>query len=331
LQAGLPLASLWAERSWNIAERLGVRSGLRLEASDALANAGPVRLSPRLSARFSASPEFALSAGVSRVYQYTQAVAPGGVYLASLASTDVWLVAGPAVPAVKSDIATAGIETWLAPGRVVTVNGFGRRATGVTAADPRPGRVYDRLTFVDGDNNAYGVELSVRQITGRLTGSASYTLSRSDMRAAGLRYPASADRRHVLSATLLMRATKALRMGAAFTAASGVPFTRTIATATECAAEPGCDPAKLPWMSAPHAERAPTFASLDLLLDYTVRLRGLELGAYAQLRNALDRENATVYTGDQSGCTAVGCGTDLRSLYERGVPRLPVVGLRVRR
>jgi hypothetical protein len=84
-------------------------------------------------------------------------------------------------------------------------------------------------------------------------------------------------------------------------------------------------------MSVPHGERAPPFASLDLLLDYTVRLRGLELGAYAQLRNALGRENATVYTGDQSGCSAVGCGDDLRSLYERGVPRLPVVGLRVRR
>jgi hypothetical protein len=330
--AALPLAAVWGERSWNLGERLGVRGGLRIEASDGLANTGPVRLSPRLSARYTASPELALSAGLSRVHQYTQAVAPGGIYLASLASTDVWLVAGPDVPAVKSDIATIGIETWLAPGRVVTVNGFGRRASGVTATDPRPGRVYDRPTFVPGENTAYGAEVSVRQITGRVTGSASYTLSRSDMSAAGLRYAAAADRRHVLSATLLVRATDALRAGAAFTTASGVPFTRTIATATECADEPDCDPEKLPWMSAPHAERAPTFASLDLLLDYTIRLGGVELGAYAQLRNALGRDNATVYTGDRTGCTAVGCGDDdLRSIYERGVPRLPVVGLRVRR
>jgi hypothetical protein len=329
--AVLPLVAAWGERSWNFAERLGVRGGVRVEAGDALANTGPLRLSPRLSARYAAAPEIALSAGLSRVYQYTQAVAPGGIYLASLASTDVWLVAGPDVPAVKSDIATVGIETWLAAGRVVTLNGFARRASGVTAADPRPGRVYDRPTFVAGENTAYGVELSVRQITGRVTGSASYTLSRSQMDAVGVRYPAAADRRHVMSTTLLVRATSALRAGAAFTAAAGVPFTRTIATPAECAAEPGCDPTLLPWMAAPHAERAPTFASLDLLLDYTIRMRGLELGAYAQLRNALGRENATVYTGDQSGCTAVGCGDDLRSLYERGVPRLPVVGLRVRR
>jgi hypothetical protein len=308
-----------------------VRGGLRVEASDQLANAGALRFSPRLAARYTASPEIALSAGFSRVYQYTQAVAPGGIYLASLASTDVWLVAGPDVPAVKSDIVTAGIETWLAPGRVVTLNGFGRRATGITAPDPRPGSLYDRPAFIDGKNTAYGVELSVRQITGRVTGSASYTLSRSDMSAAGMEYRAGADRRHVLSTTLLVRATDALRTGAAFTAATGVPFTRTVATAADCALVPGCDPLKLPWMSVPHAERAPAFASLDLLLDYTVRLGSVELGAYAQLRNALGRDNATVYTGDQSGCTAVGCGGDLRSLYERGVPRLPVVGLRVRR
>jgi hypothetical protein len=59
-------------------------------------------------------------------------------------------------------------------------------------------------------------------------------------------------------------------------------------------------------------------------------VRGVEVGAYAQLRNALGRENATVYTGDEPSCTPVGCGEDLRSIVRAGVPRLPVMGLRVR-
>lgn len=328
--ADLRLANVWAERSLAFGERAGMRAGLRAEVGDESSNTGPVRLSPRVALRFTPIPEVALSAGISRIYQYTQAVAPGGVYVASLASTDVWLVAREVVPAVRSDIATAGLETWLGTGRTMSLNAFARRATGIAAPDPRPGRIFERPTFVEGENTAYGAELGVRQITGPVTGALSYTLSRSRMEAAGLAYPAAADRRHVFSATAMARATSAIRTGAAFTAASGVPFTRVIATAEDCLLEPGCNPQQLPWMSEPHGERAPTFASLDLLFDWSGRLRSLEVGAFAQLRNVLGRENATVYTGDAPSCTPVGCGEDLRSVYERGVPRLPIVGLRVR-
>jgi hypothetical protein len=327
----LPIVSAWGERMWSVGETFGVRTGLRLEGGDPLANTGPWRLAPRLSARYAPAPEIALSAGLSRVYQYTQAIAPGGLYVASLASTDVWLLAGRSAPALRSDIATLGLETFLAPGRAVTLNGFARRASGMATADPRPGRIYDRPNYVVGENAAHGVELSVRQMTGRVTGAASYTLSRSDVEAAGLRYAAASDRRHVLSTTLMLRATPALRAGAGFTAATGVPFTRTVATADDCAAEPGCDPAQLPWLGTPNAARAPTFASLDLLLDWNGRYRGLEIGTYVQLRNALGRENATIYTADQDGCRPVGCTGDLQSEFERGIPRLPVLGVRVRR
>jgi hypothetical protein len=327
----LPIAVAWGERGWRLDDRLALRAGVRVEASDALANAGPVRAAPRLSVRFAPIPEVALSAGMARVYQYTQALAPGGVHLASLVSTDIWLLAGPAVPAIRSDIGTMGVETWLAPGRVVAVNAFGRLATGIATPDPRPGPVFDRPTFVTGRNLAYGVEASVRQVTGPVTGTVSYTHTRSRMDAAGVRFPSSADRPHVFDATALVRASPALRAGAAFTAATGVPFTRTIADPDVCELEPGCDPTDLPWAGEPHALRAPTFASLDLLVDWTARVGGVEVGVYAQLRNVLGRENGTVYTGDGSGCIGVGCGIDLHNLYERGVPRLPVVGVRVQR
>lgn len=326
----LPVAVLWGERNWSIGERIGIRTGLRMEAGEEIARSGHVRWSPRISARYAPLPELSLSIGGARVHQYAQAIAPGGVYVASLASTDVWLLAGPAMPALRGDIVTLGAETWLSPGRSFSANVFARRSTGVASADPRPGRLYNRPAFVIGENSARGIELSLRQITGRVTGTASYTLSRSVMEAVGLRYAASSDRPHVFNATLMMRATDALRAGAAFTAASGVPFTRTIATEADCALDPGCDAERLPWLGEPNATRAPTYASLDLLVDWNTRVRGFELGAYAQLRNALGRENATIYTGDEPGCMPAGCGSEPRSEYERGMPRLPVIGLRVR-
>jgi hypothetical protein len=328
--AALPMAVAWGEHTLEPVDGLGVRVGVRVEASEPLANMGPVRFAPRLSARYAVSSEVALSAGLARVFQYTQALGPGGVHIASLISTDAWLVAGPYVPAISSDIATAGLEAWLAPGRVFTMNVSARHAAGLAVSDPRPGRIFTRPMFVHGENRAYGLELSARQITGTVTGAVSYTLSKSEMAASGLRYPAAADRRHVLSTTAMLRLASALRVGAAYTAATGVPFTRAVGTVEECANEPGCDPQQLPWMGEPHESRAPTFASLDLLFDWSRRVGSVEIGAYAQLRNALGRENATVYTGNATGCTSVGCGDDLRSEYERGVPRLPIVGLRVR-
>jgi hypothetical protein len=326
----MPLFAVWGEKNWTPVERFGLRTGLRAETGEAVLNGGALRLAPRVAARFTPVPEVALSAGLSRVYQYTQSIAPGGLYVASLATTDVWLLAGPDMPALRADIATLGGEVWLAPGRAVSINTFLRNSTGVASPDPTPGRLHDRPTFVTGEGRAVGAEFSLRQITGPVTGAASYSVSRSETAAAGRRFAAPSDRRHVLSTTLMLRATPALRTGAALTAATGVPFTRVVSDAEECAGVPGCDPERLPWLGEPNAARAPHYASLDLLMDWSARWRGLDVGVYAQLRNALGRENATIYTGDEPGCMPVGCGDQLRSEFERGVPRLPVLGVRVR-
>jgi hypothetical protein len=327
----LPVAAFWGERSWSADERLAIRAGLRLETSDAPANTGPVRAAPRLSARYAPIPEVAFSAGFGRVYQYTQALAPSGVHMASLVSTDIWLLAGPNVPAIRSDLATAGVELWIGPGRVVTGNTFLRHAAGIATPDPRPGPVAGRPAFVTAENVAYGLEASVRQLAGPVTGSVAYAFTRSVMDAAGLSYTAPSDRTHVFDATGLVRAGPSLRLGGAFTAATGVPFTRTISDPVECEAEPGCDPGRLPWAGQPNAIRATPFASLDLLVDWTTHVGDTEIGVYGQLRNVLGRENGTIYVGDGSGCIGVGCGGDLHNLFERGVPRLPVLGVRVRR
>jgi len=322
---------LWGERAWKPHATVGVRAGLRAEAGEKTVNTGSLHLSPRLSIRYEPVPEVAISGGYSRVHQYAQAIAPGGVHIASLSTAEVWVLADDrTVPTLRSDIFTAGMETWLGPGRIVSLNSFYRDATGLATADPRPGALLDREIFVAGDNRAYGVEASVRQITGQLTGSVSYTLSKSETDAAGLEFPALADRRHVLDATALFRVHPSMRAGAAFTAATGVPFTRTIATAEECRQIAGCDQTRLPWLAAPNDERAPYFASLDLLFDWSARIRDVELGAYVQLRNALNRRNATVYTGEAGICPLSQCEGIPQSAYERGVPRLPVIGIRVR-
>lgn len=330
----LPMVALWGERLWTPTDRLAIRGGLRMEAGGEVRDEAPIRLAPRVTVRFTPVPELAVSAGVARVLQYSQAVAPGGVHLASLVSTDAWLLAGPHVPAIRSHLATAGLEVWLAPDRTVTVNGFGRLADGVMIPNPEPGPILRRSpTLVIGQNAATGFEVSVRQLAGPVTGSAAYSMTRSRIRATGREFPSGADRTHVLNATGMIQPQTGLRFGAAFTAATGVPFTRALSDSVDCAAEPGCDPdAGLPWAGEPNATRGPAYVSLDLLMDWSTRLGEYQLAVYGQLRNVLGRDNATVYAGDGSGCLVVGCSTaELRNAYERGVPRLPVFGVRVQR
>src|SRR5690606_29456966 len=80
-----------------------------------------------------------------------------------------------------------------------------------------------------------GVELLVRRLGTRWSGSVGYTVGVSRMRAEvaepdtlTFRYPAPADVRHAVDAMLRVRVTEALQLGGAFTFGSGVPYTRLI-------------------------------------------------------------------------------------------------------
>jgi hypothetical protein len=91
-------------------------------------------------------------------------------------------------------------------------------------------------------------------------------------------------------------------------------------------------------LEEPNAERGPRYSSLDLLVDVSASLWSLDVGAYLQLRNALNRANDVTYLGSESPCDAgserrrpVAC-EDPSARVDRfvaGLPRLPVVGVRV--
>ena len=146
----------------------------------------------------------------------------------------------------------------------------------------------------------------------------------------------------MFDATAMLRVADSWRIGAAFTAASGAPFSRfqlgkapcdSAAGGTPCAAT---DTAAL-FIEPPNAERTAAYASLDLLLDWTRQLGHVRIGAYVQLRNALNRTNAVTYTGTLTGCSSPHAPTliavpnrpGLCDRFSRGVPILPLVGLRV--
>jgi hypothetical protein len=328
----------WAEARLRLGDDWVIEPGLRIETGDSVRYHGERLLAPRLSARWTPTSGLAVSAGWGRSYQYTQAIgAAAGPLGPQLHLGHLWVLAGRGYPAIEADIATAGAELWLDEAWLLGVSTYHRHTTGMTDPDPTPGPIRADRSHVEADGTAYGLELSARRLVGRWTASLGYALARArttahlpvlpgdDPQPATLTYPASADVRHSFDATAGYRVDDGLRLGGAFSLASGVPFTRVI-----------LDPeGGLPRLGEPSAHRTPVYASLDLLVDYTGRVNGWTLTGYVQLLNALGRRNRVTYSGSVETCPAgesvASCTgpTEIRDRFRSGLPRLPLVGFRV--
>jgi hypothetical protein len=353
IRSALTVGAIWGERRLRPWQSLTVDAGMRLEVSEALRTAGPLRLAPRISARYQPAPSLLLSAGLGRSFQYTHSLAgrDGARFGFGLLlpGSDLWILAGNEVPAIRSDAATAGVESWIGNAWLASVNSYVRWQNGLAVPDPTPGSLPDRPLFVPGTGRARGLEVSARKLAGRWTASVGYSYAVSEIEAAGLRYHAPTERRHTLDATSMLRLGQSFRVGAAYAAASGAPYARMLSGSVICedrydpearrTVDGPCRWVDLPRIGAPGAHRTPAYQSLDLLVDWQRAFRRWEFGAYLQLRNAFNRSNPGAYLGfNEEYCPpGVSCwsGSGVSHGYRQqdeflpGAPILPLFGFRI--
>jgi hypothetical protein len=326
--------AVWGEARWS-AGILAVSPGLRVEGGSAAGGLGRIRVAPRVAARLAVSSELSISAAAGRSIQYVQALALSGPSAhPAFHAGQFWIAADADAPALVSDLVTIGAEHWLGHGFLAAVTGYARRSRGVAVPDPSPGPIARRPLYVVGENEAWGIDASLRRIAGRWTTSLAYAYGESMMDAAGLRFPGSADRRHRLDVLAAVRLTHSLRTGLAFAAMSGAPFTRAIsrATAAECTHFGfGCA-GPVAMVQAPNALRTPDYRSLDALVQWSRTMGDVEVGAYVQVRNVLGRDNTSTYAGSVMRTRRARDGEEVRSWddrFEVGLPRLPLLGARI--
>jgi hypothetical protein len=331
----LVVGMLWGERRFRLGQPVTVDAGVRLEFGESVRNAGPARIAPRINARYQATPGVSVSAGLGRTYQYTQtfgATQPlswdAGVVVPTW---DLWLTAGQDAPAIRADVVTFGVESWLGSNWLAAINTYLRHQSGLAVPDPTPGALVNRPLFVEARTFARGAEFSARKLAGRWTGSASYSYGTSEQTAAGLGYPAPTERRHVVDAAAMLRLARSLQIGTAYTGASGAPYARTRPGIGECNLDGQCSWKVPPLVEEPGAHRTPAYSSLDLLVDWNHAFRTWRIGAYLQVRNVLDHDNSALYGGYQK----YNCGQDRvcnpegYDQFAPGPPRLPFVGIRL--
>jgi hypothetical protein len=331
--------ALWASgRRW-LTDWLEVDAGVRVEAGESVRNVSGVAIGPRLQARIAwPGDRTTWSGGWGRSFQYTQTVAPTGPGIGpELHLTDVWLLAADTIPAVRSDIASAGVDYAFGDGSWVgAIHVYHRRATGMAVPDPRPGNLLfsNRPVFVDATNVARGLEVSIRRVAGRWNGSLAYALGESEVEATALRYPADSDRRHVVDATVLYQPSGPLRLGLAATVSSGAPYTRVVTVAPRCDSIPGLCSAGPLTVEAPNGARGAAFTGVNAMGEWRHDFRGWRLAIALQLRNVLNRANAVTYAGSIDQCTEPS-STTVRPVrpgvcdeFVRGLPLLPLISIR---
>jgi hypothetical protein len=341
LQQDLTVGSLWGEARWKPANGLTALGGIRVEASGSIRNGGRVRLAPHISVRYAVSERWSLSAGVGRTYQYLQLLAQAGLSVGpGLPTSHVWLLAGRDTPAARSDVVSLGAERWLSDRWLTSAALYLRRVAGITLVDPTPGPLPARPNTVVGESGARGFEVSLRRLAGSFTMSASYSLGVSEIRAAGLRFPAPSDRSHAIDATGTWRVPRkivggAIRIGSAFTAMSGAPYTPLYPGSYECDyVLDRCRELVSDIIGEPNSARSPWYGNLDLLFDWNRAFSAWKLGFFVQLHNVFRRDNAVTYsvtregpchrdTGDAPFCSRQ------QDLFRPDLPAVTTAGLRI--
>lgn len=245
---------------------------------------------PRASLRLSVADNHSIKLSYARTQQFLQLISNTN----SVSPLDVWEPVGPFIkPRVADQYALGWSAQWR--GLELSAESYYRSAKNVVDyVDGADVLLNPRLETIllQGIGRSYGLELFARRNVGRLSGWASYTLSRAEQRirapgetGGGINngdwYPTPFDKTHNLALVGLWQWTPKWNVGATFTMASGLPVTL-----------PGAryfiDGLLVPEYGARNAARLPLYHRLDLSATRKLGKGELQFGVL----NAYNRFNA---------------------------------------
>jgi hypothetical protein len=319
------VAALFLDDAWTPHARVSVRAGVRIER---VPSARWIGVSPRVSARLSLSPAFALSAAVGRHAQWMRAMRNEDL---PLRIYDVWVASDSQVPVSTATHAVLGAEHWFSDSRFIRVEGYGKRfdrlSEPASSIDPR---VRPSLLRYFG-GAAYGVELYARQLErDGFSGWLSYSYGVATREREGRRYFPAYDRRHQGNIVVGYSAG-AYTLGGHLAVATGTPYTGWSGVMTRWR----YDPATRRWTPEPdagdanvvrgprNAERYPPYVRLDVGIERRFSVGSATIHGYLNVINVFNRRSVLAYTLDPARDPPTLGGVSQ-------FPLLPSAGMRVR-
>jgi hypothetical protein len=241
-------------------------------------SAGPqVRLSPRISIKTTLDPKLAFYAGFGREYQFTHQL-----NLPEVAAAGAWVLSTADQPPTRGDQVYAGIAVTLVPSSLIRLEVFRSRSANVRHHEielsslTTSGSVLLDPWLHGHQGRAGGAEVVARQAIPKGAITATYTVSRADVRHAeildGEWYPANDDRRHQGRVLLESGPWRGWSLFSAWTMAGGAPN-------------------RLAFTDPNEPARLQPVARLDGGISYRANPGGRQMTAVLSLYNVLNRAN----------------------------------------
>ncbi|MDR2466376.1 MAG: TonB-dependent receptor [Prevotellaceae bacterium] len=216
--------ALYAEDDWDMSENMKLNAGLRFSLFN-VNEKTYTAIDPRLSLSFTASEKLSLQAGYSFMQQYVHLLSSNSIVL----QTDLWVPVTGKIKPMQSTQYSFGVfyelpktvflsfETYYKDMKNVIEYRDGINYSGVSAGWENK--------VESGVGRSYGIEFSVEKKEGRITGTASYTLSKSERKFNEINFgewfPAKYDRRHVINVLMNCKLNKKFDFTAIWTYHSG--------------------------------------------------------------------------------------------------------------
>lgn len=268
----------YAQATWRAAPRLTVTPGIRL---DSYGVTGEVLASPRIAARFDATPKIGLTfaAGVYRQ--------PPSLYALSLTPENRDLKTQTAAHLI------GGVEWLVREDLRVRFEAYRKSYTDLIIEPIRPTQNFAASGnyFNTGSGTASGFEISVQKaLTGFLSGQASYGFIRSQRRFAadGALFPSDFERPHQLTLIGITRFF-GVSLAAKYRVASGLPYTRRTAVRIQ----PGSSffIQRIAAEQDINALRLPNFASLDVRAEKRFEFKRWSFAPYLDYFNITNHDS----------------------------------------
>jgi outer membrane receptor for ferrienterochelin and colicin len=216
--------AFYAEDDWDISRKIRLNAGLRFSLLG-VDGKSYTSVDPRLSLRYLLTDRLSLQAGYTLTQQYVHLLSSNSVVL----QTDLWTPATGKIKPMQSGQYSLGIfygfpesiflsmETYYKNMRNVIEYKDGVNYTGISAG-------WENKVEA-GSGRSYGLEFSAEKREGRVTGTVSYTWSKSERRFDEINFgewfPAKYDRRHAVNLLLNCKLNEKFDLTATWTYHSG--------------------------------------------------------------------------------------------------------------
>lgn len=197
--------ALYAEDDWDISRKIRLNAGLRFSLFN-VDNKTYTAIDPRLSLRYLLTDRLALQAGYSLMQQYVHLLSSNSVIL----QTDLWVPVTGKIKPMQSGQYSAGVFYELSKSVFLSLEAYCKDMRNVI--EYKDGISYTGVSagwenkVEAGTGRACGLEFSAEKQEGRITGTLSYTRSKSERKFDNINFgewfPAKYDRRHTLNLLL---------------------------------------------------------------------------------------------------------------------------------